>query len=82
MRTTLTLADDVAAQLEHIRTQRNVTFKELVNDVLRAGLAHMDRADEPDGGPYTAVVTLGRLRLPDLDDVSEALAVAEGDNYR
>lgn len=83
MRTTLTLDDDVAAQLGQIRARRGQPFKQLVNDVLRAGLAHLD-ADPAvrTGGPYTRSVSLGRPRLPSVDDVSETLALAEGEHHR
>ncbi len=83
MRTTLSLDDDVAAQLDQIRARREQPFKQLVNDALRAGLAQLDR-EQPvrRGGPYTRPVSLGRPRLPGVDDVSEALAVVEGENYR
>jgi len=81
MRTTLTLDDDVAAQLRRLRARRDRSFRQLVNDVLRAGLAGLEREAPARRGPFTRVVDLGRLRLPQLDDVSEALAVAEGDDH-
>ncbi len=82
MRTTLTLDDDVAAQLERLRAQRGRSFKQLVNDALRAGLLVLDAPTPRPSGPYTRPVDLGRPRLPDLDDVSDALAVAEGEDHR
>lgn len=82
MRTTLTIDDDVAAQLEQLRARGDRSFKALVNDILRAGLAHLDRTEQRPQGPFTRVVSLGTPRLPDLDDVSETLAIAEGDAYR
>lgn len=83
MRTTLSLDDDVAAQLDQIRANRDQPFKQLVNDVLRAGLAQLQR-EQPvrGGGPYTRSVALGRPRLPAVDDVSETLALAEGETFR
>ncbi len=39
MRTTLTIDDDVAAILQKKSRQEGHSFKEVVNDVLRAGLA-------------------------------------------
>ncbi|CAN5877985.1 MAG: DUF2191 domain-containing protein [Actinomycetota bacterium] len=82
MRTTLTLDADVAAQLRRLRARMDRPFKQLVNDVLRAGLANLDRPEPTTRGPYTRAVWLGRPRLPALDDVSEAMAIAEGDDYR
>ncbi len=39
MRTTLTLDDDLALKLREAARRRQVPFKVIVNDVLRAGLA-------------------------------------------
>jgi hypothetical protein len=38
MRTTLTLADDVAAAVETVRRERSIGLSEAVNDLVRAGL--------------------------------------------
>lgn len=83
MRTTLTLDDDVAAQLGQLRNRGDRSYKQVVNDVMRAGLDRLDREAEDDPrGPYTRPVSLGRPRLPDVDDISEALTIAEGDDHR
>ena len=42
-RNTLTLDDDNAIRLERLRAQRDVSFKEIVNDVLRKGLNEEER---------------------------------------
>jgi hypothetical protein len=82
MRTTLSLDDDVAAQLDQIRARADQPFKQLVNDLLRAGLAQLDHERTiRAAGPYTRPVSLGRPRLPGVDDVSETLAMAEGELY-
>ncbi len=39
MRTTLTLDDDVARKLKEAARRKQVPFKQIVNDTLRAGLA-------------------------------------------
>lgn len=83
MRTTLSLDDDVAAQLDQIRARGDQPFKQLVNEVLRAGLAQLGREQTArSGGPYTRSVSLGKARLPAVDDVSETLALAEGEPFR
>ncbi len=38
MRTTVTLDEDVARQLEQLRRDRGVSFKEAINSTLRQGL--------------------------------------------
>lgn len=82
MRTTLTLDHDVAIRLERLKNQRDQTFKELVNTVLRAGLDQLEMPKPSSHPPYRLeAVTLGP-RLPNLDNISEILVVAEGDAYR
>jgi hypothetical protein len=44
MRTTLTLADDVAAAVERVRRERSIGLSEAVNDLVRAGLVHQQPA--------------------------------------
>lgn len=73
------LDDDVAAQLRACGDQ---SFRQLVNDALRVGLARLGRESTAPRGPFTRAVSLGTPRLPDLDDVSAALAITEGENYR
>ena len=82
VRTTLSLDDDVAAQLEQLRARGDRSFRQLVNDALRLGLAHLDRESTAPRGPFTRAVSLGTPRLSDVDDVSEALAITEGEHYR
>lgn len=81
MRTTLSLDDDVAARIEHLRHTLQKPLKELVNEALRRGLVGMH---EPRSSvPYrTQPVDLGRCRLPNVDDVASALAAGEGEGYR
>ena len=38
VRTTITLASDVAAAVEHLRRERSIGVSEAVNDLVRAGL--------------------------------------------
>jgi hypothetical protein len=82
MRTTLTLDDDVAALLGRVRAGQGLGLKQAVNEALRRGLRQMA---EPQGRrtPYrTPTVSLGRCLVGSLDDVAEALAVAEGEAFR
>ncbi len=81
MRTTLTLDADVAAQLEQLRTSRRVGWKELVNQVLRTGL-RQEQAPPKEGPPFsTRAVSLGRVRIGNVDNVAEVLAAAESEAF-
>jgi len=83
MRTTLTIDDDLAVVIERLRTSRGVSFKQVVNEALRLGLAGLERGAERRREPYrTRAVSLGRPRLASLDNIAEALAIAEGEAYR
>jgi hypothetical protein len=82
MRTTLTIDDDVAAALERIRKTRKLNFKALVNEALRQGLKEMSRPPRKVKPYKTRSVSLGRCLVGSLDDISEALAIAEGEDFR
>lgn len=76
MRTTLTLDDDVAARLEQLSRENDVSWKALVNDALRAGLdalALPRRATRYATPPVTL-----RPRIHDLDDVQRVLDEVDG----
>ncbi len=82
MRTTLTLDDDVAALLTRARRTRKAPLKRVVNDALRAGLRELVTPPAPVRPFVTRSVSLGRCLVGSIDDVAEALAVAEGESFR
>ena len=83
MRTTLTLDDDVARQLQRLQDERREPFRQTVNFVLRAGFAVLARKGPRRRKSYrTEPVSLGSPRLKNLDDISEVLAFAEGEDHR
>jgi hypothetical protein len=47
MRTTVNLADDVAAAVERLRGARSIGMSEAVNELVRAGLANQERTRAP-----------------------------------
>jgi hypothetical protein len=82
VRTTLTLDDDVAAALKRLRGSSKGGLKALVNQALRLGLQQMRESPKP-GEPFrTEAVQLGRLRIGGLDNVADALSIAEGEPFR
>ena len=82
MRTTLTLDDDVAVALERLRRGRDASFKDIVNDALRRGLSDLTMRPKQHEPFQTQSVALGRLRLASIDNISESLAVAEGEAFK
>ena len=82
MRTTLTLEPDVAAALERVQRGAGLTLKGAVNEALRLGLKAME-APAISRTPYrTPSTSLGKCLIGSLDDVAEALAMGEGEDFR
>jgi hypothetical protein len=78
----LTLEDDVAAALERLRRTRNASFKDLINEALRRGLKDMSNRTKRRERFRTRSAALGQLRIAGLDNIGEALAIAEGEAYK
>jgi hypothetical protein len=81
MRTTLTIDDDVAAMLEQLRKKRSVKLKDIVNEALRRGLADLAARQTQRDHFQTRSVDLGRLKISSIDNIAEALAIAEGESF-
>lgn len=80
MRTTLTLDDDVARQLQQETRRSGKSFKEAVNHFLRLGLS---AARKPQRKPF--VVTPRKLGLPpglNYDKVEQIIEYLEGPLHR
>ena len=82
MRTTLTIDDDVAAELEQLRRARDASLKDLVNDALRLGLREM--IDRPKRKKLfrTRSFDGGGVLVKSIDNTAELLAEIEGEAWR
>ena len=78
----MTLEDDVAAALERLRRTRNASLKDLINEALRRGLKDMSNRTKQRERLRTRSVALGQLRIAGVDNIGEALAVAEGEAHK
>ena len=67
MRTTVTLDPDTESAVRRLMQQRGVSFKQALNDAIRAGAL-----DHPAPGPFTQARHLGRPTV----DLDRALQVA------
>ena len=77
MRTTITLAPDVFAAVDALRRESGAGVSEVVNDVLRQGLAA-----RTDVRPFRqARSDMGLPRLS-IDDIGGLLDILEGDDRR
>ena len=82
MRTTLTLDDDVAAKLKAEARSSGRAFREIVNEMLRRGLANRRATAERQAFRITAR-DLGELRPGlTLDDVAGLIEQVEGTLHR
>jgi hypothetical protein len=81
MRTTLTIDDDVAVQLERLRRARNVSLKDLINDALRRGLREINAKPKKREPFRTRSFNMGKPFI-NIDNVAEAIAYAEGEAYK
>ena len=81
MRTTLTLDDDVAAKLKATSRRTGRSFRDVVNDALRRGLAKPATSPAP---PFSVQARdLGALRSGlNLDNIGELLEHIEGPSHR
>lgn len=82
MRTTLTLDEDVAAMLKRAMARQRRGLKEIVNEVLREGLARKGDPPARRDRFETRAVDLGRCLVPSLDNVAQVLAIAEGEDHK
>ena len=82
MRTTLTLEKDVAATLERMRKARKASLKHVINEALRRGLSQMLAPPPQRRTLRTRQASLGRCLIGNAANVSEALAVAEGESFK
>ena len=82
MRTTLTLDDDVASELKSLARRSGCTFRDVVNDALRRGLARQ-AASPPREPSKVEVRDLGRQRPGlNLDNIADLIEQAEGPLHR
>lgn len=82
MRTTITLDDDLAVRLERYRQRFGESLKQAINQALRVGLSQLEeQADVTREVRRTEPLQLGRRIGGSIDNVSEALATAEGEDF-
>lgn len=77
MRTTVTLADDVSAEVQRLRRERSIGVSEALNELARAGMVQK-QVPRRRFEQRTHALGLG----VDVTNVAEALELAEGVDYR
>jgi hypothetical protein len=81
MRTTLTLDDDLAVQIDRLRRARGMSLKDIINDGLRRGLREMLDAPKKRKPMRTQAFHMGEP-LINVDNAAEALAYLEGEGFK
>lgn len=82
MRTTLTLEKDVAARLAQVARKRRASFKAVVNEALREGLASLEKPAVPGKAFRTTGFDLGPSLVGSLDDIEGVVSRVEGEGHR
>jgi hypothetical protein len=81
MRTTLTIDDDVAVQIERLRRSRDASLKDVINEALRLGVREMQTPSRARKRFRTRTFNMGAPRVS-VDNAAEALAYAEGEDFK
>lgn len=81
MRTTLTIDDDVAVLLKRAMAHSKRSLKQEINAALRAGLTAPD-AQLRRRKTRTRSYDAGECLVGSIDDVSNVLAVIEGESFK
>lgn len=82
IRTTLSLYPEIAIQITNFRENQNLSFKEAVNKLLSMGLDCFHSKKNNYRKYKLKTFNTGQCKFETLDNVSEILAITEGDNYK
>ncbi len=82
MRTTLTIEDDLAIQLQRYQKERGLSLKLVVNKALREGIKQLTSPTPKHKPVRMRSVSLGKCLTSNVDDVGEALAIADGEDFK
>jgi hypothetical protein len=82
MKITVTLDPDVAAALRNFENKRVTSKRQFINQVLRRGFKDMNGKPKPRKRFQTQAVDMGRCLIGDIDNVTDAIAIAEGEAFK
>jgi hypothetical protein len=82
MRTTITIDDDIAAEIARIRRNEGLGLKDVINDLLREG-ARAKRPPVKKRKPFrTEPIANVTPLLANFDNIAEVIALVEGEFYK
>ena len=82
MRTRLTLDPDVAEQIKRLRRERDSSLKVIINDALRHGRRSMSVPPGRKRPFRTEPITGVKPMLSNVDNITEIIALAEGELHK
>jgi len=82
MRTTITLEPDVSAKIKRMQKRSGAKPKQLLNQVLRAGLEAMNKPEKTRKSFKIVPVDVGELLIPGVHSLAELLEIAEGPAFK
>jgi len=80
MRTTIVLEDDLSPEIERIAAERNMTKRQVTDELLRRGLASESLRERP--LVPTTPRGLETCRISSPDNVAKAIATTEGEAFK
>ena len=81
MRTTLTLEEDDAVQIDELRHRDRKSLKAVVNEALRLGLQEMEAAGKATRKPFKMkTFDVGRVLVPSVDKIGDVLDWLDGED--
>ena len=77
MRTTLTIETDIAAAIERLRKERDMSLKEVINQALRAGLSVISQKDQKEQEEEPYVMQTFRCGKPAVQNIDKTWDIIE-----
>lgn len=84
MRTTVTIRDDLAVELKRLRKERDLSFKDVVNEALEHGVDRMRQKPNKEGKPFKIrTYDLGKPLFRSPEELKDLIArLDEEDDLR
>ena len=84
MRTTVSIRDDLALELERLRKERDLTFKQVLNEAVERGVVEMRQKPKEQRKPFRIkTFDLGKPLFNGPDELKELIAhIQEEEDFR
>ena len=84
MRTTVSIRDDLALELERLRKERDLSFKQVLNEAVERGVVDMRQKPKEQRKPFRIkTFDLGKPRFNSPEELKELIAeIQEEEDFR